>query len=64
MTTGVKITQIRLAADLYEAVREQAYEKRQSRNQFMSEAIREKIERIGKGNPVDSNRMKSEGVIY
>jgi predicted HicB family RNase H-like nuclease len=46
MSAGVKITQLRLEAELYEAVREQAYERRQSRNQFMSEAIRDKVEKI------------------
>ena len=46
MSEGVKITQLRLQAELYEAVREYAYEKRQSRNQFMTEAIREKVERL------------------
>jgi predicted HicB family RNase H-like nuclease len=37
-------TQLRLPAPLYEAMREQAYARRQSRNQFMAEAIREKVE--------------------
>jgi predicted transcriptional regulator len=31
-------TQLRLQAELYEAVREYAYEMRQSRNRFMEEA--------------------------
>ena len=43
MQEGIKITQLRLPAELYEAVREQAHEKRQSRNQFMVEGIREKV---------------------
>jgi predicted HicB family RNase H-like nuclease len=37
-------TQLRIPAPLYEAMREQAYARRQSRNQFMAEAIREKVE--------------------
>jgi metal-responsive CopG/Arc/MetJ family transcriptional regulator len=40
----VKITQLRLPAPLYEAVRERAYAGRKSRNQFMVEAIRKEIE--------------------
>jgi predicted HicB family RNase H-like nuclease len=44
MNPGIKITQLRLPAPLYEAMREQAYARRQSRNQFMAEAIREKVE--------------------
>jgi predicted transcriptional regulator len=42
-------TQIRLEADLYESVREYAHEMRQSRNRFMEEAIREKVERLVAG---------------
>jgi metal-responsive CopG/Arc/MetJ family transcriptional regulator len=37
-------TQLRLPAILYEAVRERARTGRQSRNQFMVEAIRKEIE--------------------
>jgi metal-responsive CopG/Arc/MetJ family transcriptional regulator len=37
-------TQLRLPAILYEAVRERAHTGRQSRNQFMVEAIRKEIE--------------------
>jgi predicted HicB family RNase H-like nuclease len=47
MNAGVKITQLRIQAELYEAVREYAHERRQSRNQFMAEAIREKVEKLG-----------------
>ena len=42
MTEQVR-TQLRLEAELYEKVREQAYRKRQSRNQFMAEGIRDKV---------------------
>jgi predicted transcriptional regulator len=48
MIKGVKITQLRLNAELYEGVRELAYERRQSRNQFMAEAIRKEVEKLGK----------------
>jgi metal-responsive CopG/Arc/MetJ family transcriptional regulator len=44
MTEGVKITQLRLPAILYEAVRERAHTGRQSRNQFIVEAIRKEVE--------------------
>jgi metal-responsive CopG/Arc/MetJ family transcriptional regulator len=44
MDTGVKITQLRLPAILYEAVRERAHAGRQSRNQFIVEAVRDKVE--------------------
>jgi predicted transcriptional regulator len=47
MSAGIKITQIRLKAELYESVREYAHEMRQSRNQFMEEAIRKEVERLG-----------------
>jgi hypothetical protein len=39
LDTGVKITQLRLPAPLYERVRERAHEERQSRNQTMVEAL-------------------------
>jgi predicted HicB family RNase H-like nuclease len=48
MSAGVKITQLRLEAELYEAMREQAYERRQSRNRFITEAIQDKVEKIRK----------------
>ena|GEM_PF-3370966 len=43
MNEGIKITQLRLPAELHEAVKEQAHEKRQSRNQFMVEGIKDKV---------------------
>ena len=38
-------TQLRYPQELHEQVRELAHEKRQSRNQFITEAIEEKVER-------------------
>ena len=39
MTTGVRITQLRIPAELYERIRERAHEKRQSRNKTMVDAL-------------------------
>jgi hypothetical protein len=39
LDTGVKITQLRIPAPLYEIIRELAHERRQSRNQTMVELM-------------------------
>jgi hypothetical protein len=39
LDTGVKITQLRIPAPLYERIRDYAHEKRQSRNRAMAEAL-------------------------
>jgi hypothetical protein len=49
LDTDIKITQLRIPAELYERIREQAHEKRQSRNQTM-------VELMEKGFKADKNR--------